>query len=81
MLIPLSQKAVASETVSPVGRNLAASALIKEVGLTCKQLYQIAIGELQRLCVDFGGIEPRSIDAPIPLTAKLRCGGSLSEKF
>lgn len=34
MLIPLFQKAEASETVSPVGRNLAASAFIKEVGLS-----------------------------------------------
>jgi hypothetical protein len=28
---------------------------------------------------DFGGIEPLSISPPIPLTAKLRCGGSTPE--
>jgi hypothetical protein len=53
ILIPVFQKAKASETVSPLGRNLEVSALIKEVGLLCRQLYQKAICELQRLCVDF----------------------------
>ena len=28
---------------------------------------------------DFGGIEPHSASPPIPLTAKLRCGGSTPE--
>jgi hypothetical protein len=65
MLTPLFQKAVASETVFSVVHSLSGRALIKEVGLSCSQLYQFAACKLQRLCVDFGGIEPRSIDAPI----------------
>jgi hypothetical protein len=35
---------------------------------------------LPKLVADFGGIEPRSISAPIPLAAKLCYGGSTSEK-
>jgi hypothetical protein len=33
MLVPLSQKALASETVSPVVRSLAGRAFVKGVGL------------------------------------------------
>jgi hypothetical protein len=57
MLVPVFQKAKASETVSPLRRNLEVSALIKEVGLSCRQLYPKAICEFQRLCVDFAGID------------------------
>ena len=39
------------------------------------------ICKLQRFCVDFGGIEPHSIDAPIPRTHKgMRFPGDDHEK-
>jgi hypothetical protein len=34
---------------------------------------------INKKIADFGGIEPHSISPPIPLTAKLRCGGSTPE--
>lgn len=52
MLIPISQKAKASETVSPAVRKRTESAFIKGVGLSPTQLYQ----ELQILCVDFAPV-------------------------
>jgi len=66
MLVPLSQKTFASETVTPVVRSLSDCAFVKGVGLSYVQLYQIAFCSLRRLCGDFGGIEPHSITAPIP---------------
>ena len=38
MLVPLSQKAEASETVSPVVRSLSGRAFIKEVGLSMRSI-------------------------------------------
>ncbi len=49
MLIPLSQKAEASETVSPVVRSLAGRAFIKGVGLSQVRLSQKTACHLQRL--------------------------------
>ena len=49
MLIPLSQKAEASETVSPVVRSLAGRAFIKGVGLSQVRSYQKTACHLQRL--------------------------------
>ncbi|BAU09540.1 hypothetical protein LEP3755_00110 [Leptolyngbya sp. NIES-3755] len=57
MLVPLFQKAEASETVSPVVRSLAASALIKEVGLSYKQLYQ-GSSFIAKKIASLRGIEP-----------------------
>jgi hypothetical protein len=44
-----------------------------------KQLFRVIALSYQTFA-DFGGIEPRSISAPIPLAAKLCYGGSTSEE-
>ena len=60
MLIPLSQKAEASETVSSVVRSLAGRAFIKGVGLSRVRLYQKTVCYLQRLLLASGVLNPIS---------------------
>ncbi len=57
MLVHLSQKAEASETVSPVVRSLAGRAFIKEGGLSCKQEYQ-NLSFIAKEIANLRGIEP-----------------------
>jgi hypothetical protein len=57
MLVPLSQKAEASETVSPVVRSLAGRAFTKEGGKSYKQEYQ-NLPFIAKEIASLRGIEP-----------------------
>jgi hypothetical protein len=58
MLVPLSQKAEASETVFLVVLSLAGCAFAKGVGLSSGRLYQTYLRLWQRVLLVFGVLNP-----------------------
>ena len=73
MLVPLSQKAAASETVSPVLRSLSGCVFVKRVGNSCIQSYQKTLAQLQRLLTFETGIDQISNAVPILGALTRRC--------